>query len=78
MAATILLNIYGHRIPCSNARGRFMTGTIFSDGSLHLDDSRTSSPAKAVKAAGEHGDNGFLHDTHTGRSITVAELRDIS
>lgn len=55
-----------------------MTGTIFSDGSLHLDDPRTSSPAIAVKAAGEHGDNGFVHDTHTGRSITVAELKDFS
>ena len=78
MAALIMLRIYGHTLTTSNARGRYITGAVFTDGAIHMDDARTSNDGKAVKLAGEHGDNGFIHDTHTGRSITVGELKDLA
>lgn len=72
MAAVIMLHIFTHTITTANARGRYLTGTLFSDGAINIDDARTSSWEKAVTAARTHGVNGFVHDTHTD-TTTVPE-----
>ncbi len=65
MAALIMLHIFSHTITTTNARGRYLTGTAFSDGAVNVDDSRTSNWDTACKRARDHGHNGFVHDTHT-------------
>jgi hypothetical protein len=72
MAAVIMLHIFTHTITTSVARGRYLTGALYSDGAISLDDSRTSNYDVAVKRARDHGHNGFVHDTHTD-TTTVPE-----
>ena len=77
MAAIIMLHIFTHTVTTSNARGRYLTGVVFSDGAVSIDDSRTSKWDTAVKRACDHGANGFVHDTHTDTTYTVVtDYRD--
>lgn len=78
MAALIMLRIYGTTLTTTNARGRFLTGAVLSDGSITTDVSRTSNDKLACQRADVHGDTGFVHDTHTGRTVSVAELKDLA
>lgn len=77
MAALIMLNILGHKITTTVARGRYVTGTLDSANVLTLDASRTNKWGEACKRADAHGAIGIVHDTHTGDTFRSAKLAGI-
>lgn len=76
MAATIMLRILGATFITSTSRGRYVTGTVASDGTVSMDVSRTSKWAEACKRASAHS-SGYVHDTHTGITLTNGRWWDV-